>query len=134
MKNHLIITTLIFVLVQLSCNNSKTKDKENVNNTTSKHINLFDSIDNNTYVGFVNKYYFQKTDEFYIELYFKSNSLSFKKISELADSVIYRDDENTRSRIPLNIASKEFDFRGIEELTLFDEKHNELTKSSFCTS
>jgi hypothetical protein len=131
MKIHLIITTLILVLVQLSCNNSKIKDKENANNPTTQQINLFDSIDNNSYVGFVNKYYFQKTDEFYIELYSKSNSLSFEKISELADSVIYRDDENTRSRIPLNIASKEFDFRGIEELTLFDEKHNELTKAHF---
>ncbi|MPM86318.1 hypothetical protein SDC9_133407 [bioreactor metagenome] len=45
--------------------------------------------------------------------------------------MIYKDDENTRSRIPLNIASKGFDFRGIEELTLLDEKHNVLTKAHF---
>jgi len=131
MKIHLIITTLILVLVQLSCNNSKIKDKENANSPTTQQINLFDTLDNNTYIGFVNKYYFQKTDEFYIELYSKGNNLDFEKISELADSVIYKDDENRRSRIPLNIASKVFDFRGIQELTLFDDKHNELMKAHF---
>ena len=108
MKNHLIIATLILVLMQLSCNNSKTRD--NVSNSISEQINLFDSLDSNTYIGFVNKYYFQKTDEFYIELYSKGNNLNFEKVSELADSVIYKDDENVRSRIPLNVASKEFDF------------------------
>ena len=129
MKNHLIIATLILVLMQLSCNNSKTKD--NVSNSTSEQINLFDSLDSNTYIGFVNKYYFQKTDEFYIELYSKGNNLNFEKVSELADSVIYKDDENVRSRIPLNVASKEFDFSGIRDLTLFDKNHNELTKAHF---
>jgi hypothetical protein len=57
--------------------------------------------------------------------------LNFEKVSGLADSVIYKDDENVRSRIPLNVASKVFDFSGIRELTLFDENHNELTKAHF---
>lgn len=131
MKKYFKITTLLLTLVLFSCNNSKPKDKENVNSTSLQEINLFDSIDNDTYIGFVNKFYFQKTDEFYIELYSKSNDFDFEKISKLADSVIYKDDENMRSRIPLSIASKVFDFRGIKELTLYDEKHNELTKAHF---
>lgn len=57
--------------------------------------------------------------------------MNFEKISGLADSVIYNDDENMRSRIPLSIASNEFDFRGIQELTLFDKSHNELTEAHF---
>lgn len=57
--------------------------------------------------------------------------MNFEKISRLADSVIYNDDENMRIRIPLSIASNEFDFRGIQELTLFDKSHNELTEAHF---
>ena len=131
MKKSFKITTLLLTLLLFSCNNSKPKDKENVNSSISQQNNLFDSNDNNTYIGFVNKFYFQKTDEFYIELYAKKNDINFEKIAKLADSVIYKDDENKRSRIPLSIVSKEFDFSGIKELTLFDEKHNELTKAHF---
>ena len=131
MKNFLKITTLFLTLLLFSCNNSKSKDKENVNTTSSRESSLFDSIDNETYIGFVNKFYFQKTDEFYIELYSESNDFDFERISKLADSVIYKDDENMRSRIPLSIASKEFDFSGIKELTLYDKKNNELTKAHF---
>jgi hypothetical protein len=114
-----------------SCNNSKHTNKETVYSSASQKINLFDSNDNNTYIGFVNKFYFQKTNEFFIELYSKSNDINFEKMSKLADSVIYKDDENIRRRIPLSIASKVFDFRGIKVLTLYDEKHNELTKAHF---
>lgn len=131
MKNYFKISTLLLTLLLFSCNNSKPKDKERVSNSTTQQINLFDSIDNETYIGFVNKFYFQKTDEFYIELYSKSNDFDFERISKLADSVIYKDDENMRSRIPLSIASKEFDFTGIKELTLYDKKNNELTKAHF---
>lgn len=129
-KNYVIIFSIL-VLVQFSCNTSKTKDKQNVDSSTFQQINLFDSTDKYTYVGFVNKYYFQNSDEFFIELYSISNDLNFEKISKQTDSVIYKDDENKRSRIPLSIASKEFDFRGIKELTLFDKNHNELTKAHF---
>lgn len=131
MKNFLKITTLFLTLLLFSCNNSKSKDKENVNTTSSQESSLFDSIDNETYIGFVNKFYFQKTDEFYIELYSKGHDFDFEKISKLADSVIYKDDENKRSRIPLSIASKVFDFKGIKELTLYDKKNKELTKAHF---
>jgi hypothetical protein len=131
MKNYFKISILLLTLLLFSCNDSKPKDKENVSNSTTQQVDLFDSIDNNTYIGFVYKYYFQKTDEFYIELYSKGDNLNFEEISELADSVIYKDDENMRSRIPDNVASKEFDFSGIRDLTIFDENHNELTKAHF---
>ena len=119
------------LLLLFSCKHKETKENEKLGSSNSQQIDLFDSNDNCTYVGYVNKYYFQKTNEFYIELYSKRTDINFDKISKLTDSIIYKDDENVRRRIPLSIASKEFDFSGIRELTLFDGKQNELTKAHF---
>jgi len=117
-----------------SCSSKKAEDKVVQSIPVSDSINLFDSTDVDSYVGFVNRYYFQKTDEFYVELYFKRANIEEDEYSRIAgsgDSTIFKDDENHRTRIPLKIASQEFDFRGLETLSLFDANNRFLTKAHF---
>lgn len=85
-----------------------------------------------SYIGFVNRYYFQKTNEFYVDLYFKYNDIDnekYEKLSKNGDTIIFKDDENCRTRIPIELAKKEFDFSGLDTLFLFDKEHNLLTKA-----
>lgn len=92
-----------------------------------------DSIDQRTYVGFVNRYEFQNTDEFFVTLYSKKEHIEdgySKKIRSLGDSTVYRDDENYRIRIPRKIAISEFDLYGLNTLLLFDEHNRMITKAS----
>lgn len=117
-----------------SCSSKKAEDKVVQSIPVSECINLFDSTDVDSYVGFVNSYHFQKTEEFYVELYFKQTNIEedeYLRISGSGDSTIFKDDENHRTRIPLKIASQEFDFRGLETLSLFDASNRFLTKAHF---
>ncbi|MBN2764833.1 MAG: hypothetical protein JXR27_00550 [Paludibacteraceae bacterium] len=122
-------TTLLLILLLLSCSNSKINSKENVNITSTQKSSSFDSAANEIYIGFVNRGNYDKSDEININIYPKSNEYHFS--NESTDSVIYKDDNSFICRIPLSIARNEFDLGGIEELTIYDESNNELTKAHF---
>ena len=115
-----------------SCSSKKVVDK--VVQSISDNNSLFYSTDVDSYVGFVNRYYFQKTDEFYVDLYFKRANIEndeYSRIANSGDSTIFKDDENQRTRIPLKIAVQEFDFRGLETLSLYDKNNRFLTNAHF---
>lgn len=125
---------LMSIALFCSCSSKKTEDKVLQSIPVSDNTNLFNSNDMDSYVGFVNRYEFQETDEFYVVLYFKRDNIEddeYSRIEDSGDSTIFKDDENQRSRIPLKIASQELDFRGLETLSLFDESNRFLTKAHF---
>jgi hypothetical protein len=129
-----LISFLIAITALCSCTSKHSENKGIQTLVKTQQSELFDSADVKSYIGFVNRYYFQKTDEFYVDLYFKRTGISNKDYDRIAnthDSVIYKDDENRRCRIPLKIAGQEFDVTGIETLTLFDKNHKMLTKAHF---
>lgn len=128
----ILIGLLFPIAIIYSCASQKAENKKN--QQIAKEKELFDTLDAMTYIGYVNKYYFQKTDEFYVELYFKNLNTDNKKYEQIVgtqDSIIFQDDENRRSRIPNQIAKKEFDFTGLRTITLFDENHRRLTDAQF---
>ena len=132
--NILLIPIALFC--SCSAKQAKVKVEQSIPASIPKSVNnnLFDSVDFNSYVGFINRYCFQKTDEFFVDLYFKQDDIDendFTRIASSGDSTIYKDDEYHRSRIPLKIAIHEFDFRGLKTLSLFDENNRFLTKAHF---
>jgi len=125
---------LLSIAIFCSCSSKKSEVQAAQSIPVSNKINLFDSTDLVSYVGFINRYYFQKTDEFYVDLYFKNDRIEDSEYSQIAgsgDSTIYKDDENHRTRVPLRIASREFDFRGLETIALFDKNNRFLTNAHF---
>jgi hypothetical protein len=95
----------------------------------SNNLNLR-SNDSATYIGFIESFY--PNDEPYIEVYFNKDNLTYEEytsLSETGDSVIYKDDENERTRIPGAIATKNFDLSGLEPLYLFSKDHKFLSKA-----
>lgn len=97
-------------------------------------IPIKDSTDSKSYIDFVNQFYFQNTDEIYINIYFKQDSIDDKEYLNLVntkDSIISEDDENRRNRIPAEVAQKIFDYSGLDTIYLFDDKHTFLTKAYY---
>lgn len=133
MKIHfelLFITVLLFC----ACSSKRTEEQKVETIPASETISLLDSSKNCSYIGFVNQYYFQNTDEFFIELYFKNDNIEddeYTRIAESGDSTIFEDEENKRTRIPYAIARKVFDLSGLDSLSLFDSHHRFLTKAHF---
>lgn len=123
---------IILTLLIGSCNANFTfNDDKNHEMNSSED---FDSLDSKSYIGFINQFYFQESNEFYIELYFKEAGIDYGGIIEIAstqDSIIYFDDENQRNRIPDSIARLKFELSGLNTLTLFDENHHNLTEAQF---
>jgi hypothetical protein len=86
------------------------------------------------YIGFVNSFYFSKGNEVYIDLYFIKDEIDgneYNRITKLADSVVYTDDENSRYRFPASLSNKYFDLRGLSKLNIYDAKNNFVCKASF---
>ena len=86
------------------------------------------------YIGFVNSFYFSKGNEVYIDLYFIKDEIDgkeYNRITKLADSLIYKDDENSRHRFPALLSHKYFDLRGLSKLNIYDAKNNFVCNASF---
>jgi len=125
---------LLSIALFCSCSSKKPETKVTQLTPVSDKNNLLDSTNTDSYVGFINRYYFQKTDEFYVELYFKQDKIEEDEYSRIAgsgDSTIFKDEENRRTRIQLKIASQKFDFRGLDTLSLFDKNNRFLTIAHF---
>ena len=83
-----------------------------------------------SYIGFIEN--FHLTNELYIELKFQKENIKYEEFQSLTsdgDSIIYKDDENIRTRIPADIALKNFDLTGLEPLYLFDKDHQLVSKA-----
>ncbi len=134
MRTILILTTL---LQTLGCSNKD--DSKGTNNDSLQTTNI-DTLQTNRdllnehiqYIGFIDKFYFSKDKEAYVELYFTKDETTaeeYDKMVKLADSLIYEDDENSRHKFPDNLSQKYFDLRGLSKLKIYD-KDNEL----FCNA
>lgn len=132
------ILLIIYVLYFFSCSEKKASEVQKENSTTVKSIEnepasihkLIDYPgDSSSFIGFVNDFYFEKDKEFYIELYFKKDidMDEYDELSKMGDSIIYSDDENTRTRIPFQIAEQYFDLSGLEPLFIYNGKHELVT-------
>jgi hypothetical protein len=133
------LATLTFILLTFSCSN-KDSSKGIVNDTLQ--INLIDTLQttinvlnaNVQYIGFIDKFYFSNENEAYVELYFLKDETSadeYKKIENLADSLIYEDDENSRHRFPASLATKYFDLRGLSKLKIYDNNNKFVSNADF---
>jgi hypothetical protein len=132
--------TILFLLIFLwSCSNTDSSSKDNsqstIIDTTSGHNEAMNVLNEKTnYIGFVNSFYFSKGNEVYIDLYFikdETDANEYTRITKLADSVIYTDDENTRYKFPSSISNKYFDLRGLSKLNIYDTKNNFVCNASF---
>jgi hypothetical protein len=133
-----LLSSIILFLLSCSNNNSPTNFKDISTNKiayiTSKteevNINL---NENSNYIGFINSFYFSNNNEVYIELYFVQDEFNedYQDIANLADSIIYKDDENTRKRFPLVLSQKYFYLRGLGKLKIYDTKNNFVGKADF---
>lgn len=75
------------------------------------------------YIGLIDDFYFLDNNEIYIELYFIKDEITnqdWEQAEKLGDSLIFANDENGRTRIPTNKASKYFDLRGIDSISIYN--------------
>lgn len=136
MRTFLILTTL---LLTFGCSN---KDNSKGSNNGSLQTTNIDTLqtnkdllnDNIQYIGFIDKFYFSKKNEAYVELYFikdQTNADEYEKIVKLADSLIYEDDENSRRKFPDNLSQKYFDLRGLSKLKIYDRDNKLFCNADF---
>jgi len=75
--------------------------------------------------------YFPQTNEFYVFVPFKNSRTDFESLSSKADSVVFKDEETLRSRLPMRIAMENFDLSLMDTLTVFDYSHKLVTGIKF---
>lgn len=86
------------------------------------------------YVGFINRFYFSNKNEAYVELYFLKDEITadeYMETEKRADSLIYKDDENSRHRFPASLSEKYFDVRGLLTLKIYDAKNKWVCNADF---
>lgn len=101
-----------------------------------KGSKMIDTLPTTTlsYIGVIEDFYFVDNKEVYVVLYFKKDSLTYedwKEAKNWGDSLIYGDDENERTRIPLTVANANFDMRGLDSLSIFDEDNAFICQADF---
>ena len=102
--------------------------KEGSNVGVNNSVIEFKSAQNDSTftIGFVNDFTFESDNEFYVNLQFKvdiEGINEYLKLAEEADSIIYADEENIRTRIPSDIAEHYFEFSGLEQLNIYSTDH-----------
>ncbi len=124
------MTTLLLTFGCSNNDNSKGSKNDSFQTTNIDTLQTNNDVlnENIQYIGFIDKFYFSKDNEAYIELYFIKDD-AYDKIVNLADSLIYQDNENGRHKFPDNLSQKYFDLRGLSKLKIYD-KYNRL----FCNA
>jgi hypothetical protein len=79
-----------------------------------------DSTDSLSYVGYIEK--FTDNNSFYTDLYFAENFNydDYEKVKVLGDQVIYKDQEMTRTLIPLGKAKQYFNLSGLSTIKIYN--------------
>lgn len=111
-----LISLLTFIILTFGCinrQNTKSANEESFPTFTDNSEATNNILNENIqYIGFIDKFYFSNKNEAYVELYFlkdKTNAEEYEKIVKLADSLIYKDDENSRYKFPDHLIQKYFD-------------------------
>lgn len=128
------IAVLTFGCSNQDNNKSLNKDSLQVNHidTTKNSIDVLN--ENTHYIGFVDYFYFSKTNEAYIELYFLTDEIlteEYLQLGKLADSLIYEDVENSRHRFPAGLSQKHFDLRGLSKIAICDDNNKFVCDGNF---
>lgn len=92
--------------------------------------NLPAAPDATAYIGYVNE--IEETGELYTEIFFNESFDydHFDEVTQLADSVVFQNDEIKCSRMKLSVAARYFDLRGLASLDLFDAKGHYVTSAT----
>lgn len=133
-----ILIVFTIAILTFSCSN---KDKLNTEKSTSlqnqppkAEKKIAELNENIHYLGFLDKFYFSNKNEAYIELYFNKDEINteeYYKLEKLTDSLIYKDDENSRSRFPASLSAKHFDLRGLSKLAIYDDNNKFVCNADF---
>jgi hypothetical protein len=134
-----IFLILITLFLTFGCSN---KDNSKGSNNDSLQATNIDTLKTNKdllneniqYIGFIDKFYFSKKNEAYVELYFvkdETNADEYERIVKLADSLIYEDDENSRHKFPDNLSQKYLDLRGLSKLKIYDRVNKLFCNADF---
>ena len=133
-----ILLLLTIVVLTFSCTK---KDKTNIvknirlqNLPKRREVKIAALNDNVHYLGFANKFYFSNKNEAYIELYFNKDEINteeYYKLEKLTDSLIYQDDEKSRSRFPASLSAKHFDLKGLSKLAIYDDNNQFVCNANF---
>lgn len=85
--------------------------------------------DSTFYIGFV--HYFPETKEFYTSLYYRADEADDgDALDKLLDSTVYEDQETSRKRLPLTVASQWFVTEDIHKLFIYNSQHERVTTAS----
>lgn len=122
---------LLVILTCCNSPNSSISEKQEDSLATTIEPRSQTPTDSSTYIGFIQK--FNESDEFYTDLYFKDpyDYRNYEEVAKVADSLIFNDDETSRSRIPPEYAEKFFDLSGIQTIEIFDSTGKKLTTGKF---
>lgn len=133
-----ILIVLTIAILTFSCSD---KAKSNIAKSTSlktqphKEENKIAELNENVhYLGFVDKFYFSNKNEAYIQLYFTKDEINneeYYKLEKLTDSLIYKDEESSRSRFPASLSAKHFDLRGLSKLAIYDDNNKFVCNADF---
>ncbi len=125
------VNLLLLILTCCTSNNSNTSEKKEDSLSIIVESKKQASTDSIAYIGFIRK--FLENDEYYTDLYFKApyDYRNYEEVAGRADTVLFSGDETSRSRIPMEYASKFFDLSGIQTIEIFDSKGNQLTTGEF---
>jgi hypothetical protein len=134
--------TLIILTIAALTFGCSNRDNSKISNSDSLRTNLADTTENKIdelnenvkYIGFTDKFYFSNENEAYIELYFIKDEITadeYHKLEKLADSLIYKDDENSRLRFPTSLSPKHFDLRGLSKLKVYDDNNKFICNADF---
>ncbi len=142
MRFSLFLTIPLWVL--MGCSNAETSSNKTVADSLPKPVirQGLDSThkvlnENVAYVGWANMFDESEKsaqNEIYLELYFKneaSSKLPYEKIVALTDSVVHKDEELFRKRLPLELAIKYFDLRGLAQLKVYDSANKFICRANF---
>jgi hypothetical protein len=136
MRTIIILTTLLLTIGCSNKDNSKGSNNDSLQTTNTDTLQTNKDLlnENIQYIGFIDKFYFSKDNEAYVELYFikdETNADEYDKIVKLADSLIYEDDENSRLKFPDNLSQKYFDLRGLSKLKIYDRDNKLFCNADF---
>ena len=100
MRIFLILITLFLTFGCSNNDNSKGSNNDSLQGTNIDTLQTNKDLlnENIQYIGFIDKFYFSKKNEAYVELYFvkdETNADEYERIVKLTDSLIYEDDENS---------------------------------------
>lgn len=136
------LTSLMVIFLMLTSCGSR-NEQERPDEPTSKLDTTLVSVETESeplperdgaFISFVEDFYFLQNDEVHVEAYFHRDNITwedFEQVAALGDSLIFKDRENTRTRIPLNEAKKHFDLSGLDSIGIYNERGERVATADF---